>query len=938
MSDGPLNPSLPFAVVVNDDRTQLNMLSWLVRKAGLEPRVFTGAEAALEEMKADAQEGAGVQGVLPALIVTDLYMPGIDGWRFCRLLRSPEYAAFNKIPIVVVSATFAGDEPGRIAMDLGVEAFFPSPVDGGRFVEQVHAILGGRRAPNKLRALIVEDSEPLADALGKTFTANGYQVDTKDTISAAAGAFRETFYDIALLDYHLPDGRGDSLLDVFHSQRPDCVCIMMTTDPGPELALDWMKRGAAAYVHKPFQPDYLVEMCARARRERALLRVEDLLKLRTRELKAREEKYRNLYENAPVGIFRTNSKGQALAINTVMAGILGFESSSEAVEYYKDLGKQLYVHADRREEFLLRLKKDGKVENFEYEAKTADGRRIWLTMNAHVRRLDGGEAFDIEGFTMDISDRKRVEDALRESEMRYRSFISHSSEGIYRIEIVPPVPIDLPRAEIVEWINNHAIIGEVNNALASMYGLQPKDMIWKRATDFAPDYGGRVVLVLDRKNYQNIDEETVDIDNQGNPLYLRESYYGEIEDGRLERIWGVQRDITDSKRAEEEKTKLEAQLQQAQKMESVGRLAGGVAHDFNNMLGVILGHAEMAMESVDPAQPLYADLEEIRKAAERSADLTRQLLVFARRQTVAPRVLDLNETVAGMLKMLQRMIGENIRLDWLPEAELWPVRIDPSQIDQILANLCVNARDAIADVGRISIETGNSVFDEAYCADHAGITPGEYVRLAVSDDGCGMGRETLSHLFEPFFTTKGIGEGTGLGLATVYGAVKQNNGFINTYSEPGIGTTFTIYLPRHAGRVLRAPAAAAAEPAVRGHETILLVEDEPAILELTRKMLEKHGFTVLTAGAPGEAIRIARERAGEIHLLMTDVVMPEMNGRELAKNLLALYPEIKRLFMSGYTADVIAHRGVLDEGVRFIQKPFSTQTLVAKVREVLDGE
>jgi nitrogen-specific signal transduction histidine kinase/CheY-like chemotaxis protein len=397
-------------------------------------------------------------------------------------------------------------------------------------------------------------------------------------------------------------------------------------------------------------------------------------------------------------------------------------------------------------------------------------------------------------------------------------------------------------------------------------------------------------------------------------------------------------DITDRKRAEEEREKLHAQLVHAQKMESVGRLAGGVAHDFNNMLGVILGHAEIAMDQVDPAEPLFTDLREIRRAAERSADLTRQLLAFARKQTVAPRVLDLNETVEGMLKMLQRLIGEDIDLAWLPGTSVWPVKVDPAQIDQVLANLCVNARDAIAGVGKVTIETENVSFDEAYCAEHPGFVPGDFVLLAVSDDGCGMDQETRGKIFEPFFTTKGVSQGTGLGLATVYGIVKQNNGFINVYSEPGKGTTFKIYLSRHAAEADQIRKESPVPPAARGHETILLVEDEPAILKMATMMLERQGYRVLAASAPGEAVRVAGEHAGEIHLLMTDVVMPEMNGRDLAKNLMSLYPDLMCLFMSGYTANVIAHRGVLDEGVHFIQKPFSMLDLAAKVREVLDGK
>jgi len=396
-------------------------------------------------------------------------------------------------------------------------------------------------------------------------------------------------------------------------------------------------------------------------------------------------------------------------------------------------------------------------------------------------------------------------------------------------------------------------------------------------------------------------------------------------------------DITERKQAEEEKDKLEIQLQQAQKMESVGRLAGGVAHDFNNMLGVIMGYTELALRRVDPSQPLHAYLREISKAAERSANLTRQLLAFARKQTVAPRELDLNTTVAGMLTMLQRLIGEDVSLIWRPQEDLWPVKMDPSQLDQLLANLCINARDAIVDVGTITIETGRCVFDEVYCANHLGFTPGEYARLAISDNGCGMDKETLAHIFEPFFTTKGVGKGTGLGLATVYGVVKQNNGFVNVYSEPGQGATFTIYLPRHVGNGVQIQTEKLKEPAMGGRETILLVEDDSAILDMTMMMLEGMGYAVLAANSPDKAIRLAKEHAGEICLLMTDVIMPEMNGRDLAKNLLSWYPRLKYLFMSGYTANIIAQHGVLDAGVSFIQKPFSIQELAATVRKVLDS-
>jgi signal transduction histidine kinase/CheY-like chemotaxis protein len=400
------------------------------------------------------------------------------------------------------------------------------------------------------------------------------------------------------------------------------------------------------------------------------------------------------------------------------------------------------------------------------------------------------------------------------------------------------------------------------------------------------------------------------------------------EDGEVVQVIESSRDITDWE-------KLQAQLNQAQKLESIGRLAGGVAHDFNNILGVILGHAEMSMVQLDPLHPIYSELQEITKAARRSAELTRQLLAFARKQTVATRILDLNDTIEGMLKMLQRLIGENIELIWLPGKEVWPIRMDPSQIDQILANLCVNARDAIMDVGTITIETGAVTMGGNCYNDHPEAVPGDYVTLAVSDNGCGMDVETIGKIFEPFFTTKDVGQGTGLGLATIYGIVKQNQGFIQVDSQPGQGTCFKLYLPRHMAEVPPPPGEGRNTPIGKVQEVVLLVEDNQLFLNVIKRMLDLRGYHVLTASAPGEAIRLVEGYGDRIHLLITDVVMPEMNGKALAERLQAHQPDLRCLYMSGYTADAIARRGILNEDIRFIQKPFSLNDLALKIREAL---
>jgi two-component system cell cycle sensor histidine kinase/response regulator CckA len=398
---------------------------------------------------------------------------------------------------------------------------------------------------------------------------------------------------------------------------------------------------------------------------------------------------------------------------------------------------------------------------------------------------------------------------------------------------------------------------------------------------------------------------------------------------------GFARDISDRKRAEAENAKLQSQLAHAQKMESVGRLAGGVAHDFNNMLGVILGHCELAAEKVADTHDIQSDLTGIRAAALRSAELTRQLLAFARKQTIAPKVLDLNKTIEEILRMVKRLIGEDIRLDWRPGQDLGSVFADATQIDQILANLCVNARDAISNVGTITVASGSRSVIAGDTAVPQGTPPGDYVWFSVSDDGCGMDAETRARVFEPFFTTKGIGKGTGLGLATVYGIVEQNRGFIDLQSEVGRGTVFTVHLPRHWGKP-ESTQAEAAHAATRGRETILLVEDEAPLLEVTRRMLAASGYRLLIASSPGQAVQLARELQGNIDLLITDVIMPEMTGRELAKQILSLYPHVRCLFMSGYTAEVIAYQGKLEEGVLFLQKPFTGQELLTLVRQGLD--
>jgi PAS domain S-box-containing protein len=405
--------------------------------------------------------------------------------------------------------------------------------------------------------------------------------------------------------------------------------------------------------------------------------------------------------------------------------------------------------------------------------------------------------------------------------------------------------------------------------------------------------------------------------------------------GRVLQISGFAQDVTDRRRAEHENAKLSEQLVQSQRLESIGRLAGGVAHDFNNMLGVILGCVEIVLGQAGDDSPMREDLLEIRDAARRSAKITRQLLGFARRQTIAPTVIDLNASVANIIKMIGRLIGEDIELSWSPGANLWKVKIDPAQLDQLLANLATNARDAIEGVGRIAISTSNRIIDEADSAHRPELPPGQYVLVSFGDNGCGIDKDKLGLIFEPFYTTKGVGKGTGLGLATVFGIVKQNGGYIDVESERGKGTRFRIYLPAVDAAETAMDATDPGRRPPPGGATVLVVEDEEAHLRIVQKSLSGLGYRVLGANSPAQALAMAREHAGTIDLLITDVVMPGMHGRDLATHLAHVHPETKTLYMSGYAADVIADRGVIDGTVHFLQKPFSLKQLSSMVRQVL---
>ncbi len=576
-----------------------------------------------------------------------------------------------------------------------------------------------------------------------------------------------------------------------------------------------------------------------------------------------------------------------------------------------------YVHPNDRErtgeELQLALLGE-KAFDTAFKIIRPDKKIRTIKAYATVSHDKHGAPSSMTGISYDMTDQVKATTALKESEERFRALHNASFGGIA--------------------IHDKGRILACNQGLSDITGFPYEELIGMDGLSLISDDTRDLVLRNIEAGYEKPYEAT-GVRKDGSLYPLRLEARNIPYQGKQVRVVEF-RDISENKAAENQRTELEVKLRQAVKMEAIGRLAGGVAHDFNNMLGVIIGYSEMALDLIEQDSSLSMALSGIHQAALRSADLTRQLLAFARKQTIEPKIINLNKTIENMLAMLRRLIGEDIELAWRPSKQIGPVYLDPSQVDQILANLCINARDAITDNGSITIETMETDIEINRIENFEEISPGPYVLFSVSDNGCGMNNETMERLFEPFFTTKQTGKGTGLGLATVFGIVKQNKGFITVQSAPGHGATFVIGFPRHEIKADSIISDGLQHVIVGGSETILLVEDEATIRQMTSDMLERMGYRVISAATPGEAIDLFRSQDRAIQLLITDVIMPEMNGRDLATRLQVMHPGIKCLFISGYPADIISSHGILDTGQHFLQKPFSRADMSKKIRTILD--
>lgn len=791
------------------------------------------------------------------------------------------------------------------------------------------------------KLLIVDDETAQMEALCNTLEHEGYQTTGFTSANEALAALREQEFDLVLTDLMMPEMDGITLLRSALEIDRNLVGIVMTGHGTIDTAVEAMKIGALDYILKPFKLSAILPVLFRALTVR---------RLRTENIQLREA----------AGIHQLSMAiALALDFDTVL------QKTADAVFQLSDAsGVSILLPTRDGKELRLAVARGHNAEHIQGKhVPISDALSGWvahthellsgpdelvdvkaafapplreIASGISVPMLTGGKLVGILNFTsvrpvalgqvkalniLASAAASALEGAslleqLRGAEQRYRRLAENAPDMVFRYEVHP-----------------RRCFTYVNPAVTAITGYSPEEHYADPDLNFKlvhPDDQPLLEVIL-RGDLHSGSTATLRWVHKNGALIWIEQRSVLVQDpaGRLVAIEGIARDITERKHLEE-------QLRQSQKMEAVGQLAGGVAHDFNNLLTAIIGYSDILLNGLSESDPLREDISEIKRAGERAATLTSQLLAFSRKQVLQPKVLDLNEAVADMEKMLGRLIGEDIDLVTRPDPALGRVKADPGAIEQIILNLAVNARDAMPEGGKLIIETANVELDESYARLHVTVQPGPYVMLAVSDNGMGMSPETQAHIFEPFFTTKGEGKGTGLGLSTIYGIVKQSGGNVWVYSELGRGSAFKIYLPLVEEALTPVEASTSEDASRQGSETILLVEDDEGIRKLVSGILLEQGYTVLVTRNGLEALKISEQHDDPIHLMLTDVVMPQMTVRELTERLAQMRPETRVLYVSGYTDDAIVHHGVLGEGMNFMQKPFTVDALLRKVREVLD--
>lgn len=768
-----------------------------------------------------------------------------------------------------------------------------------------------------LRVLMLEDNPRDVELCIQELKKAGFelQADAVDTEEAFAAKLQSCIYDLILSDFRIPTWSGVEAFHLLKQSGKDIPFILVTGTLGEEAAVDLIKEGVADYILK----DRLVRLPLAVRRALQEKTTRDERELAIQSLRESEQQVRLLLDSTAEAIYGIDLQGNCTFCNAASVRLLGYDNPGDL------LGKQMHwhMHHTRVDGTRYPIEECQIYMGFrERKGSHSDKEVLWREDGSSFPAeywsypvIRNGEPIGSVVTFLDITERKRAEEALRRSEARVRRLVESNIIGIG-----------------IGTLSGKLLDG--NDAFLKLLGYSREEMLsgalrWDEMTP---------------PEYNDVDQRAVEQLRNTGIAPPREKEFIRKDGHRVAVLIGVVTLATDQGDTEavsflvdiSERKLLEQQLRQAQKMEAIGQLAGGVAHDFNNLLSVIIGYSDILLDRAGQDAKMRSQCQEINKAGNRAASLTRQLLAFSRQQVLEPRVLNLNTVVVEIEKMLRRLIGEDIEFRTALDPTLGSAKADPGQIEQIIMNLAVNARDAMPEGGKLVIETSNAELDDTYALQHTPLSPGRYVLLAVTDTGIGMSEETKSHIFEPFFTTKEVGKGTGLGLSTVYGVVKQSGGYMWVCSELGHGSVFKIYLPRVDQSVQQSRPSELAPELYRGTETVLLVEDEESVRTLTRSLLEEAGYMVIEASNGAQAFEIAGRHSGPIHLLLTDVVMPGMNGRVLAQRMIEAQPKMRVLYISGYTGSFSSPGGLFDAGAILVQKPFSRATLLRKLREALD--
>jgi two-component system cell cycle sensor histidine kinase/response regulator CckA len=921
-------------LVVDHNPANLTLVQGTLASQGYEVRTATDAEAAL----------AVLEVFHPVVIVVEVKLRGMDGLELTRRLRADPRT--RQVAILALAQSTLGDEEQVLAA--GFDGYIPKPINTRQLASQVANLLsrasaGPPEPRRRWKVLIVDDNPINRKRLRLTLEAEGHRA-----IEAADGVeglekLRSTDVDAVISDVLMPKMDGYRLsYEVRRSAelREIPIVIYSSTHAPPAEAGLTSNLGVDRFVPSPAPAGVILEALADAVGSRRSLRripaaeelarlkeyseglvlelekknlelesARDLLSTANEALRRSEKRYRDLVHLAPIGVFQSTPDDRFLAVNDAFATMLGYDSPAELIQLPAN---EVYAEPGDHAALIASFDRSGRVAGREMRLKQEDGTLVWVRADGRAVRNASGELERYELFVTDIGEQRRTAEALGASEERYRALMEHAHDAIF--------------------VNNeYGVVQEVNRAAEILVGATREEIVGRSFLETLRDEDREQVLANFRKTLERgrtLKLLQVQIQRRDGTTVPAEVTASVVQIGGKPFVVGLLRDVS-------ERNAMAEQLRVAQKMDAIGQLAGGVAHDFNNLLTAILGYSQLLAPELRGNPEHFTAIEEIRKAGERAAGLTRQLLAFSRKQILEPKVLDLNEVVHRMEEMLSRLIGEDIQIMMKLDPALGSVRADAGQIEQVIMNLAVNARDAMPKGGEIAVETANAELAESYTQTHVPVRPGLYVMLAVSDTGFGMDSATRERIYEPFFTTKEKGQGTGLGLSTVYGIVKQSSGYIWVYSEPGRGTSFKVYLPRVQ---LPAEKLVVPEPAALpslGNETILLVEDEDSVRALARRTLEASGYRVLEAADGGGAVEIAL--AETVDLLLTDMVLPGMGGRAIAARIHEIHPQAKVLYTSGYTDDVIFRGGLLERGAAFLEKPFTPNVLARRVRQVLDS-